>query len=130
MKIRSNYVSNSSSSSYVIGVASFKIENEDKVKSLIDSFPRFVKDQVEIVKDNNCYVKETAFDENEVSIFIPNDHYAIKFYDYINAETDEYGEIISEAEEEDFDQNIIGLIHNEENLFDAIEYTFGEGYNG
>ena len=101
MKIRSNYVSNSSSSSYVIGVASFKIENEDKVKSLIDSFPKFIKDQVEIVKDNNCRVKETAFDENEVSIFVQNDHYAIKFYDYINAETDEYGEIISEADEED-----------------------------
>ena len=88
MKIRSNYVSNSSSSSYIIGVALIKDECLDKIKKFASDF------NLTIVEGDDEDIKETSFNEDEVRINVPKGKYALKFWDCVDCPTNEDGEPI------------------------------------
>lgn len=126
MKVRDGYVSNSSSSSYIIGIAVIKPEFE---KEAIE----FAKNDVflfdiEEGKDENTYVE--SFDCNYVSMFVENGKKALVFKGFGDVEENEDGEIISEPELEDFAQEIQDIFGKNREYFDKIDYVMGAGFNG
>jgi hypothetical protein len=126
MKVRDGYVSNSSSSSYIIGIAVIKPEFE---KEAIEIAKKNVwLYDIEVGKDENIYVE--SFDCNYVSMFLESNKKALVFKGFGDVEENEDGEIISEPELEDFAQEIQDIFGKNYEYFDKIDYVMGAGFNG
>ena len=126
MKIRSNYVSNSSSSSYIIGIGLIKKEFEKEVENFVKNSSSYL---FEIRDGNNEIITVNSFDDDFVDKYASIGEKALVFYDVIYAETNEDGEIISDPEIEDFHEEIVNIMNNE-NWFNSIDFKIGSGYNG
>ena len=129
MKIRNGYVSNSSSSSYIIGVAQIKKEFVDKVKEFIET-SKYI---FEIVDGNDDFVYSDAFNDIDCAgLYVPKGDKALKFYDAKDCPCNDDGEIIKEPELHDFNGKIIQMFEDKEisNWFNDMEYKIGTGFNG
>ena len=133
MKIRNDFVTNSSSSSYIICFA--RIANEEKAKAIIEKHNLdsnvFDKDGVnremrwgELGAD---WAGATIWGVDEILENHPNDKYII-IEDWLDADWDD------ETEEDifyyDFDMNAAINDITKENGFADIEVSEGEGRNG
>lgn len=126
MKVRSGYVSNSSSSSYIIGIATIKLEFEkEAVEFAKNSVYLF---DIEDGNDESMFVE--SFDYNYVSMYVEKGKKALIFKGFGDVETNEDGEIISEPELEDFQQEIQDIFGDKREYFDKVDYVIGAGFNG
>jgi hypothetical protein len=126
MKVRDGYVSNSSSSSYIIGIAVIKPEFEKEVIEFAKN-DVFLFD-IEEGKGESTYVE--SFDCNYVSMFVETGKKALVFKGLGDVDENEDGEIISEPELEDFAQEIQDIFGKNREYFDKIDYIIGAGFNG
>lgn len=131
MKIRCDFVTNSSSSSYIICFA--RIKNMEKAKAIIEKYNIYTYSKEEVLKEINCYgelgcdsYNATIFDADELVEKYPNDYYII-MEDYNQCEYDEYCDPI-----ENYDFGINPIIDQiiEKNGFTDIQIEQGTGYNG
>ena len=131
MKIRTDYVTNSSSSSYIICFA--RIADEEKAKKIIEKHKLRVLD-VDDVKSQMYYGElgadwagATLWGTDKILEAHPDDKYII-IEDYIDADWDD------ESEEYifDYDFDMNGAIDEitEKNGFVDIDCAEGEGFNG
>lgn len=131
MKIRTDFVTNSSSSSYIICFA--RIADEEKAKKIIEKHNLRVLD-VDDVKSQMYYGElgadwagATLWGTDEILKAHPDDKYII-IEDYIDADWDD------ESEEYifDYDFDMNGAIDEitEKNGFVDIDCAEGEGFNG
>lgn len=125
MKIRSSFVSNSSSSSYIIGIGLIKKEFEKEVENFVKNFSYLF----EIRDGNNEIITVNSFNYDSVDKYASIGEKALVFHDAIDAETNEDGEIISDPEIEDFHEKIVSIMNNED-WFNSIDFKIGSGYNG
>ena len=137
MKLRIGFVSNSSSSSYVIAVG--RVTNQKKLEQVCQEFklnPEFYTTE-EILKDegwnsplsktgDNLYFKEEAFDGNQIRIPIDpsKDELFVRFSDCDDCDENDWGETL---EPDDYDFTKIWDLKEEHGIID-IEATCGCGY--
>lgn len=131
MKIRTDFVTNSSSSSYIICFA--RIKDEEKAQNIIDKHNLNVYDANGVNKEKNWYGELGAdwcgaiiYGVDEILAVHPDDKYVI-IEDSNEAYYDEDGE-----PEYDYDFGMNDAIDavNEENGFTDIEVAEGEGRDG
>lgn len=125
MKIRTNYVSNSSSSSYIIAIGIVKKEFVEEVKTLVKDIYA-CKDSFQAEKDGREEI--CSFDGNFLCLDVKKGDYVFKLYDTVVAETNEDGEIISDVCEGDFNSKALALLCSDK--FEKINSDMGQGRNG
>ena len=138
MKIRTDYVTNSSSSSYIICFA--RIADEEKVKKIIEKYDN----QIEIYTSEEVLdeIKHSSWSEwleydwaginatpSEEYIESHSDSRFIVVRDYDDLYADGDGEVDYDVSYEDFNTEIIDNIE-EENGFADIDVQYGAGFNG
>lgn len=126
MKIRNSYVSNSSSSSYVIGIALIKDEFIEKIREFIKNSEY---GYFEIVEGQDKKISVESFNYDSVDIFVKKGKFVLMFNETIDAITNDYGEIVSQAELEDF-YDCKKIFNELSDCFSEINYSIGSGYNG
>lgn len=131
MKIRTDFVTNSSSSSFIICFA--RIDNEEKAKRILEKFniDALSADEVNRQKYGNDYLgaywcDALIYGDEEAIEKHPNDKYII-ITDYVSADYDEYGNIEYSY---DFEKNDAINAITEENGFADIEVAEGAGFDG
>lgn len=131
MKIRSDYVTNSSSSSYIICFA--RIADEEKAKAIIDKYNLSVFNFDGVNQEKNwCgelgadFCGAIIYGVDEVLINNPNSNFII-IEDSNDGVEDEWGDV-----EYDYDFSMNDTIDEitEENGFADIEVSQGEGRDG
>ena len=134
MKVRIGFVSNSSSSSYIIAVG--KIINEKLAIEYLDKYgiDYDIRTVSELLNYGNKYMTRAAFDGNEVSIKIdankPDDKY-ISIRHSEDMEESEDGDTNYDIDSDYFDKTgqAIFMI-NEECGISNFESTYGAGRDG
>ena len=127
MKIRLSYVSNSSNSSFIIGIGVLKEGADYQLLDIIKECDPYYDYEIVYGEDKPISIK--SFTESEVKLTLEKGKKAIIFRDSAEVEENEYGEIISDPDLSDFsDTNKI--IFNHEDLFEKINYDIGQGYDG
>ena len=135
MKIRSNYVSNSSASSYIIGVGTLKPEYKEEVLKLIKSIENNSKGySLEPIKlefvENDKEISVESFNGDFISTIVKAGDLAVIIDEVVETWfTNEEDNEAKQAELDDFSDEIIKMINNNE-WFEKLDYTYGEGYNG
>jgi hypothetical protein len=128
MKIRTNYVSNSSSSSYIIAVGLIKKEFEEFIEKFVnESTYNWVFD---LVDGDDEHVEAGAFNGDFVNMNIPKGRKALIIESCGDILTDAEGEIIGEPCLSDFPTEVQLIIEEHYPMFDELEYRMGSGYNG
>lgn len=140
MKIRQDYVTNSSSSSFIICFA--RIENEEKAKSVLEKHNGRISvysgEEVlhHVKRGRNSWSNWLEYDWAGIDV-TPSEDYIMQHLDsryvvtrdYDDLYADEDGEVDYDVCYEDFDTSVIDDI-TEENGFTDINCDFGAGYNG
>lgn len=126
MKIRNGYVSNSSSSSYLIAIGVPKEEYIEEIRKII---LQHYSEEYFKKAENNGKETITAFDGRTLSIDVKTGDYVMRINEYGTVELDCDGEIISEVQFEDFNPLIVGEILSPWK-FKAIETIIGQGRDG
>ena len=131
MKIRRDFVTNSSSSSYIICFA--RIADEEKAKKIINKYNLNILSSSDVKHEMRCgelgadWACATLWGTDKILQAHPDDKYII-IEDYIDADWDD------EAEEDifyyDFTMNDAIDEITEENGFTDIDCAEGEGRNG
>ena len=135
MKIRSNYVSNSSASSYIIGVGTLKPEYKEEVLKLIKSIENNSKGySLEPIKlefvENDKEISVESFNGDFISTIVKAGDLAVIIDEVVETWfTNEEDNEAKQSELDDFSDEIITMINNNE-WFEKLDYTYGEGYNG
>lgn len=131
MKIRIDYVTNSSSSSYIICFA--RIANEEKAKKIIDKYDLDVFDADGVDEEKNwlgelgaSWCGATIWGVDKVLAAHPDDKYII-IEDKNDADYNDWGEPIYD-DSFYMDEAIAEII--EENGFADIDSAYGEGRDG
>lgn len=131
MKVRTDYVTNSSSSSYIICFA--RISDYDKAKKIIDEFDLDIYDVKGVNGEKNwCgelgaeFCGAIIYGVDSILENYPNDNFVI-IRDGNDAYYDEYGDPVY-----DYDFSMDDAINNitKENGFDNIKIAEGEGRDG
>lgn len=129
MKIRTGFVSNSSSSSYLIGVGVVKKDKIDEVKNLIEGISDF-KDSGVVSEDE--YVRVTSFDENCVGVQAHAGDFVVRLYE-IGYEP-EYDEEIGDYNYDHVDRSWFKSetydVISRSDLFENVQFKMGAGFNG
>ena len=131
MKIRRDFVTNSSSSSYIIYFA--RIEDEEKAQKIIDNHhlrtlsAKDVEDQMYLGELGADWCGAIIYGANSVLSKHPNDKYIV-LEDWNDAGWDDESE--DYIYDYDFTINYILDDITEENGFANIECAEGEGFNG
>lgn len=126
MKIRTCFVSNSSSSSYIIGVAVIDKKDREAVESFLRNTYGI---WYELVDGSGDVVESTAFDYNSVGLRVATGDVAVVFREYKDADSDEYGNII-EDEDTYYFSGFENFSASCSQFFKEIETAVGSGYNG
>ena len=128
MKIRKGFVSNSSSSSYLIGIGIVKKDKIDEVKKLIEGISDF-KNSGFVDKDG--YVSITTFDDNYVGMKVHSGDFVVQLYEI--GDEPEYDEEIDDynydVDSSWFKQETFDVISRND-LFEDSQFKMGAGYNG
>ena len=128
MKIRKGFVSNSSSSSYLIGIGIVKKDKIDEVKKLIEGISDF-KNSGFVDKDG--YVSITTFDDNYVGMKVHSGDFVVQLYEI--GDEPEYDEEIDDynydVDSSWFKQETFDVISRSD-LFEDSQFKMGAGYNG
>ena len=131
MKIRTDYVTNSSSSSYIICFA--RIADEEKAKKIINKHDLRTFDTEGVKREMYCgelgadWCGAIIYGANKVIASHPNDQYII-IEDWLDATWDEDSN--DYIYDYDFAMNYVIDEITEENGFTDIECAEGEGFNG
>lgn len=129
MKIRYGYVSNSSSSSYLIGIGIVKKDKIEEVKKLIEGISDFKNSGI---VDKEGYLSITSFDDNCVSMYVHTGDFVVQLYEIgdepeYDEEIDDYnydGVDSSWFKEETYD------VISRSDIFENVQFKIGAGYNG
>ena len=127
MKIRNGYVSNSSSSSYVIAVGIVKKEFIEEVRQIVEK-EYDLEESGFCNNDQECSVE--AFDGARVTVEAKFGDYVLKLHGTgSEPPSNECGEYNYDAVDETFFDDWIWKLLKEEK-FEKLEYLIGAGYNG
>ena len=131
MKIRSNYVSNSSASSYIIGIGTLKPEYKEEVLELIKSIRGYSLEPIKLeFIENDKEISVESFNGDFISMIVKAGDLAVIIDEVVETWfKNEDDNEAKEAELDDFSDEIIKMINNNE-WFEKLNYTYGEGYNG
>lgn len=128
MKIRNGYVSNSSAASYLIAVGIVKKEFIENVKEWLTKINNWKIEFADFVdEDKKMYIE--AFNGDEASVQCKKGDFVVSVWDKGDADEDEYGEIIDDADWSDFDEMITELFNHDE-WFEKQSTSYGTGYDG
>lgn len=129
MKIRTGFVSNSSSSSYLIGVGVVKKDKIDEVKRLIEKISDF-EDSGVVTKDG--YVSVTSFDFNRVSVKAHVGDFVVRLHEI--GDEPEYDEEIGDYNYDHVDRSWFKSetydVISRKDLFENVQFIMGAGFNG
>jgi len=136
MKIRTGFVSNSSSSSFVIGIA--RVKDIKSVEELISKTNMGYSAHISIY-DEHTNLSVESFDSNVVGLDGTNLVYGdtiLKIY-YIGDEGDgyfsdgdNYGDLNYDIDFDDLSTNIVDLVDGLTPYVDNFDYAYGAGRNG